>query len=805
MIFSMAVNLHPPDPASRMVIHIALAASAVLVFLLAGWPLLKDALEALFQGRVAAEQLFLVGIAAAFGISVHASLTGHGSVYYEVVAILVAIYTFGRLLTESRRRAALNAAESLGEEFDRCEKLLAGDKTQRVRVAELSPGDRVLVRQGAAVPVDGIVRNGTAYVRETALTGEPFPVVKRPGDAVYAGSYSVDGLLTVESTGGARHLDTLIESVRAARSRPSRLQHEADRIVAWFLPSVLAIAAATVAFWTWRSGWVVGVFNGLAVVLVACPCSMGLATPVGLWSAIAALAKKGIVPRDPDLVEKLAAIDTVVFDKTGTLGEEELERVDLVVADSIDRELILNAAARLQASSAHPVATTFHRDGASAVATQAVPGAGIEGEIDGTRWRIGNARILDSASADQSAELIAQLRERGSHLVYLTAGGALVAVAALREKLRPSAREAMDLLQKAGLRCEVMTGDSLEAARAHGLPGLHAGLSPADKAELVASLRRNGSHVLFVGDGVNDAPAMCEADASLAIGEGSALARDSATGELIGSDLSAIPAAIRRCRQAVHAIRQNLRIAAAYNAVGVFLAACGVIHPVLAAVLMLVSSLTVTTLALRQSAVSLPQWPRRAWNPKALAIAGGVALQGPAIVYLGGFHNGTAWAFLALFLAAGFGAGWMMKSTRSAHSEMTLGMFAVGGLAMLAGWWADAGFAAVVRDGVCLCGCPDSTLGRGLFLRWNWMDASMVVASLQSFTGIGGIPVNRWKSWLLGLLGMFAGMQAAVWIMGLATPSNPQVHFMATYVAMLFGMSGGMLAACALPWIFRKR
>lgn len=804
MIFSMAVNLHPPDPASRTVIHSALAASAVLVFLLAGWPLLKDALGALFQRRVAAEQLFLVGIAAAFGISVHASLTGHGSVYYEVVAILLAIHTFGRLLTESRRRAALNAAESLGEEFDRCEKLEAGGKSRWVRVAGLCAGDRVLVRQGAAIPVDGIVRDGTAYVRETALTGEPFPVVKRPGDSVFAGSYAVDGLLTIESTGGARRLDALLEAVRMARSRPSRLQHEADRIVAWFLPSVLAIAAATVAFWTWHSGWVVGVFNGLAVVLVACPCSMGLATPVGLWSAIAALAKRGIVPRDPDLVEKLATVDTVVFDKTGTLGEEELERVDLVVADGIDREWLLDAAASLQASSSHPVAATFHRDGSAPVATQTVPGAGIEGEVGGTTWRIGNARILNASSEDGVAKLTAQLRERGSHLVYVTAGGSLVAVASLREKLRPSAREAMDTLQKAGLRCEVMTGDSFEAARAHGLPGLHAGLSPADKEELVAGLRRSGSRVLFVGDGVNDAPAMCLADASLAIGAGSALARDSATGELIGSDLSAIPDAIQRCRQAVQAIRQNLRIAAAYNAIGMILAACGIIHPVLAAILMLVSSMTVTTLALRQSAVSLPRWPRRSWSPKALAIACGVALQGPVIVYLGGFHAATAWAFLALFLAAGLGAGWMMKSTRSAHSEMTLGMLAAGGLAMLAGWWADAGFAAVVRDGVCLCGCPDSTLGRGLFLRWNWMDASMVVASLQGFTGIGGMPGNRWKSWLSGLLGMFAGMQAAVWIMGLAVPSNPQVHFMATYAAMLFGMTGGMLVACALLRIVLK-
>ncbi len=799
MIFGLAASISPPTGTARLVIHGALAVSAVAVFLLAGLPVWREAVAAARRGRIVIEQLFLAGMLAAFGASVHCTLTGYGHVYYEVVAILVAIYTFGKLLGEKRRRAALDAARTLGAEFDIAELLACDGTTRRVRAASIEVGDRILVRENAAIPNDGVIEEGTAFVRETALTGEPFPVVKRPGDFVMAGSYSVDGLLSIRATvaGTARRLDALLESVKAAQERPSDLQREADRLVAWFLPAVLTIAVATFVFWTWRESWIVGLFNSLAVILVACPCSMGLATPVGVWSALAALAGRGIFAKDSNLVEQLAGVDTVVFDKTGTLGEEELERVDFVEAPGQNRTTLLADIASLEASSNHPVARAFRASGAASVTTTLLPGAGIEGAVNGCQLRVGNIDVVPLGERANAEKLAATLRGSGggSHTVFVVADGRVVASALLRERLRDSARAAISELEQMGIRCEVMTGDRAQAAAAHGLPNVQAGLSPDDKARAIRALRADGRRALFVGDGVNDAPAMSEAHAAFAIGSGSELARETATADLNSGDLSAVPFAISRSRQALRAIRGNLRFAAAYNAIGIALAVTGILHPVAAALLMLASSFTVTWRALSPSEAPLKK--ARAGIPWRVVLpATALALQGPAIVYLGGFHGFTAAGFVLLFLITGVACGvWLARRAFSPFAEMALGMFSIGGLAMLGGWWADAGFAAVVRDGACLCGCVKSNMGLGLFAKINWMDVSMLAASVPGMM-IERNPRNRWTCWLAGVVGMLVGMEAAAWLMTLIPMTMPHVNFFGTYGAMMFGMCLGMILAC---------
>lgn len=795
MIFGLAVSISPPTGPARWILHGVLALSAVVVFLLAGLPVLREAWAAARRGRIVIEQLFLAGIAGAFGASVHSTLTGYGHIYYEVVAILVAVYTFGKLLGEKRRRAALEAARALGLEFEMCERLDPDGRSSALPAADLVAGDRVLVRAGAAIPCDGLIEAGTAFVRETALTGEPFPVVRRPGDAVMAGSYSVDGFLTVRATvsGRERRLDGLLEKVRAAQEKPSDLQREADRLVAWFLPAVLLIAGATFAFWTWRENWVAGLFNSLAVILVACPCSMGLATPVGIWSALAALASRGIVPRDANLVERLARADTVVFDKTGTLGEEELERVDFVTAADEDRAALLADVAALEVSSNHPVARAFRQTGVPAAHAVALPGAGVEGVVRGRVLRVGNFSVVPDQEREAAGTLAGELRggDGGSHRVYVVVDGRLSGVALLRERLRPSAGAVLDELGALGLDCEVLTGDRAEAAAVHGLPNVRAGLSPDDKAARVAELHAAGKRVLFVGDGVNDAPAMAEADVSLAMGSGSALARESATAELSSVDLTAVTFAIERCRRTLGAIRGNLRFAAAYNVIGMSLAATGILHPVAAALLMLVSSFSVTWRALSPSALRARAF-QIPWRAAVPAVA--LALQGPVLVYLGGFGGPTAAGFILLFLASGLALGtWMTLRPFGRFAEMAAGMFAIGGLAMLGGWWADAGFAAIVRDGACLCGCAKSNMGLGLFATINWMDLSMIAATIPAvFLETN----NRWKCWIAGVIGMLAGMELAAGLMALVPMVAPQAAFFATFGAMMFGMCIGMIIAC---------
>jgi len=830
MIFGLAVNLSPPSGTARLILHTALAVAAIVVFALVGSPVLRAAWEGALRRKPVFEHLFLAGILGAFAASLHATITGVGHVYYEVVAVLLAIYTFGRIIGERRRDATQRAADALGLEFSRCEKRAADGSFVEIPVREVCRGDVVQARAGTGVPVDGVVVGGTAFVVETALTGEPFPVVRRVGDAVLAGSRVVDRTLRIEATapGCARRLDGLIGAVRTAREHGSRLEREADRWVAWFLPCVLVASIATFAFWTARSGWIVGVFNGLAVLLVACPCSMGLATPVAIWSTLERLARRGLVVHDSDLVERLARVDVAIFDKTGTLGHEELELVDFATAESVDRRRLRAEVAALESESGHPLARAFRGVAGSPLpvvrSVSVLPGEGIEGWVDGpeggAHLRIGNEGVLPKGAEAESTALRGLLvgGDAACRWVYVVQDGRVAGVALLREKMRASARDALARLDAMGIDSRVLTGDRSEAAASHGLANVESGLLPAEKADRVMQLRSQGREVLFVGDGINDAPAMANASISLAMNQGSALAREAAMGEILGGDLSVVPEAVGLCRGALRTLRTNLWFAGAYNLIGMGLAAAGVLHPVAAALLMLASSFTVTARALRGTRISDPSPVRRTERP--LRAAAGSALprvlrpgavvalfvaQAFMLPWMGDLSGVPAAGMTALFLVLALLAAWALFGKGFDRSaRMAVEMFSFGGAAMLVGWWADAGFGAVVRDGVCLCGCPTSTLGAGLISGLNWMDVGMIAASLPAFFVKEAGPVDRSLRqrgfcWAAGLVGMLVGMQLAGWVMAqVPVATNPHGHFFATYAAMMTGMSAGMLLGCGL-------
>lgn len=811
MIFGLAINLSPPTGTARIVLHGALAASAVAVFLLAGIPLLRSSWAAARSGRIVFDQLFLAGILAAFAASVHCTLTGTGHVYYEIVAILIAIYTFGALLTDARRREALAIGGDLGNEFSRCEVALPSGERIHEEVAAIAPGTLTVVSAGQPICVDGIVEKGCSFVTEATLTGEPFPIVKRSGDPVRAGSYAVDGQLFVRTTasGTARGLDGLLTALREAQAQPSRLQREADKLASWFLPGVLVVAAATFCFWTLTTGWTHGLFNALAVVLVACPCAMGIATPVAIWSALAAMARKGLVARNPDLVEKLAGADVAVFDKTGTLGEETMSAVDFLTVPGFNREELRAQAAAVEAASEHPIARAFRPfllPEIVASGVRSLPGVGITGQTGRHVLAIGNLSTVPDCQRETANQLLGDSTAGEgafTHPVYIVRDDQLAGIAILREKLRGGARATLERLESLGLRTTIMTGDRPEAAAAHDLPNVRAGLSPEQKASLVCDLQSEGHRVLFVGDGINDSAALARADVAIAISSGAPLARNTADAELAGNDLESIADAILVARQSVASIRSNLRFAACYNIVGIALAAAGFLHPVAAALIMLASSFTVTSRALRGARSS----PKRAahklassrmqWIGPAAGI--GLFIQGLVLCWLGAFHGSTATGLAVLFAVGGL-LVWALCNLRPlpAESRVALFMFSVGGLAMLAGWWADAGFAPVVRDGVCLCNCPDSTMGFGLLGGVNWMDAGMLAASLPMFfVTTMGTHRSRWLCWLAGLVGMLLGMRVATWLASFLPTQMPQINFFAGYGAMLFGMVLGMIVACA--------
>ncbi len=608
MIFSLAVNLSPVSGSTLWLIHGALAASAVAVFLLAGLPILRESWQAARRGRVVFEQLFLAGMVGAFAASVHSTLTGEGHVYYEVVAVLVAIYTFGTILAQRRRDALRQSIARLGAAFDVCERVTCCGRRERVNVEDIVPGDQVLVGAGEGIPVDGCVADGVALVSEAPMTGEPYPVIKRAGDRVMAGSRVEDSALRISasSQGRSRRLDALLRSVDEARQHPGRIQREADRLVAWFLPAVMLVAAITTAAWTVHSGWIVGVFNGLAVLLVACPCSMGLATPVAIWSALAALAKRGLFARHGDAIEQLAVVDTAVFDKTGTLSESEARLVDFVTAPGTDRATLRGEITAVQTGSGHPIARAFRAETTDntllAREVRILPGIGVEGRLpDGTLVQIGNEGLL--APSESPGNLREQLvaPNAGGHEVFIRRDGRLCGLALMRESLRDSAAETLATLRRLGIHSIVMTGDRAENAARFGFDECLAGLTPQDKMSAVETLRREGRRVLFIGDGINDAPAMAAATTSIALATGSELPRETAALELNGQDLRVIPQALALCRATTRAIRRNLAFAACYNVIGIALAAAGLLHPIAAALIMLVSSMTVTWRVLRET------------------------------------------------------------------------------------------------------------------------------------------------------------------------------------------------------------
>lgn len=598
MVFSLAVNITPAEGAAYWVVHGGLIASAAAVLVFLGRDLIGQAWAALRERRVSIDLLFLTTLLGALGGSLTSTFTGTGSVYYEVVAVLVVVHTLGKMAGARSRSAALRAADAVAEKYDRCV-VLADDGGEETRaVAELRGGERVLVAPGGAICVDGVIAEGRSYVEEAALTGEWRPVSRGPGERVWAGTHAVDGRLVITAEAGERRLDGVLRAVAEARLAPSRLQAQADRLMAWWLPVVTGVAAATFLGWWLGAGveWTRALFNAMAVLLVACPCAMGLATPVAVWGGLARLAKLGIVARSGDFLDALARVDTVCFDKTGTLSEERLTVLGWEIEPAWrEREAELKAmVAVVERGVAHPVARALAETATGEVRVRVVSvvaGSGVEARVDGVGMvRVGERGFCGGGGVDAEA----------GKRVWVAVEGVVAARVRLGETWRAGLAETVAGLRALGLELEVLTGDGAAPEQVEGAP-VRAGLTPVEKLARVRDLAGEGRRVLFAGDGVNDAAAMGEASASLALRGGSELARAAAMAVCAGEDLRKLPEAVRVARRVRAGVRGNLRFAATYNAVGMALAAAGLLHPVAAALLMVGSSVWVGVRAVRSA------------------------------------------------------------------------------------------------------------------------------------------------------------------------------------------------------------
>ncbi|HVI55130.1 MAG TPA: heavy metal translocating P-type ATPase [Luteibacter sp.] len=555
---------------------------------------------------------------------------GQIAVYFESAAVIVTLVTLGDFLELRARRQTGEALSGLLGLVPKTARRIGTDGTESdVPLAALHVGDNVRVRPGEKLPADGTVIDGESYVDEAMLTGEPVPVAKKAHDKVTGGTQNQHGALVVrvDHVGQDTVLSRIVALVAEAQRSRAPLQRVADRVATWFVPTVVVVALVAFAAW-----WTVGpapafthaLVAAVSVLIIACPCALGLATPMSIMVASGRGAQAGVLFRDAAAIETLREIDTLVFDKTGTLTEGRPTLVDLQVFGR-ERSDVLAMAAAVERLSEHPLASAIvaaaESEGLAIPAIagfQAVVGRGVSGRVDGHDVALGNADMMDDERIDVTTgrEIAEKARAKGATAMFMAIDGRLAAVLALADAVKPSTKPALDALHAAGVTLAMLTGDNEATAKAvaASLPidEVHAGASPEDKANLVKTLKAAGRRVAMAGDGVNDAPALAAADIGVGMGNGSDIAIQNASVTLLKGDLAGIARARALSEATVKNIRQNLFFAFVYNAVGVPLAA-GVLYPVfgitlspmIAAVAMSLSSVSVVGNALRLRRVSI--------------------------------------------------------------------------------------------------------------------------------------------------------------------------------------------------------
>ena len=602
---------------------------ALLVEFVGGWPFLRDAARLARHGAANMDTLTAFGTLAAISVQVvevvalggaHVHIgSGSGAfaarLHYAMAPIIVAVFASGRAAESAARKRAAAALHSLLSLRPPTARLVAGTDDE---VGELVPPEAVpvralvRVRPKEAIPLDGTIAQGWSAIDESMLTGEPLPVEHGPGDSVTGGTVNGSGTLVVRvgalaSESVLAHLQRLVEE---AQREKAPLQRLADRVSAVFVPSVLAIAIATfVAWWFAAGNHDVAVLSALSVLLVACPCAMGLAAPIAMMVGCGRAAKLGIFVRGADALERLARVDVVVFDKTGTLTERHAAVTEVATEDGVSRAEVLALAAAVEADSDHPIASAIRalHNADSAAPTyrsegsQVLPGIGVEGVIDGSRVRVRRASIADLPEGLRT--VVSAHEERGETVVLVARSGVALGLIALTTPLRPEARGSVARLHALGLRSAIASGDNALAVRSVGLElgidEVDAELSPAGKLAVLAARSERSERVLMVGDGVNDAPALAAAEVGCAIGSGSEAALANSEVALLGNDLYGVPAAVSLARATYATVLQNFGWAIGYNLAALPLAAAGLIDPLVAAVAMALSSLIVVTNSLR--------------------------------------------------------------------------------------------------------------------------------------------------------------------------------------------------------------
>ena len=629
------------DPRTQTWIELILS---LPVALWAGWPFYVRGVQSVIHRSPNMWTLIGLGTSVAFVYSVVATVApqvfpaafvvnGAVAVYFEAAVVIISLTLFGQILERKARSQTSAAIKSLLGLAPKTARRIAADGTEEdVPLAHVHVGDLLRVRPGEKVPVDGVVTEGSSALDESMLTGEPLPVTKRVGDKLIGATMNTSGALVMRSehVGAATVLSQIVQMVAQAQRSRAPMQRMADVVAGYFVVTVVVIAVLT--FFAWglfgpEQGWVFGLINAVAVLIIACPCALGLATPMSIMVATGKGATNGVLFRDAAAIENLRKIDTLIVDKTGTLTEGRPVFEMAVAAAGFTEVEVLRLAASLDQGSEHPLAAAIvaaAREQGLALAKpeqfDSESGIGVRGSVEGKALALGNTALMKQLGVPVGA-LKAQaeaLRGQGASVMHLAVDGQLAGLLAVSDPIKATTPDALNALRKSGLRIVMATGDGLTTARAVGqrlgIDEVHGEVKPADKLALVERLQKEGRVVAMAGDGINDAPALARADVGIAMGTGTDVAMNSAQLTLVKGDLRGIAVARALSVATVANMKQNLGFAFVYNALGVPLAA-GVLFPVtgwllsplIAALAMSLSSASVITNALRLRRAALSQ------------------------------------------------------------------------------------------------------------------------------------------------------------------------------------------------------
>ena len=576
----------------------------------AGRPFLTSAWKSARHRSTNMDTLIAVGTLAAYGYSVYSLIVG-GDVYFETAGVIITFLLLGKYLEHRSKSRASSAIKRLLEMGAKTAHVLRDGVEVDVPITEVQLKDRMVVRPGEKIPTDGLVVEGSSAVDESMLTGESVPVDKAVGDDVFGATINATGALIVEATrvGSETALAQIVKLVEDAQVRKAPIEHLADRVASVFVPAVMIIAALVFAAWI-ATGHTFerSLLTAIAVLIISCPCAMGLATPAAVMVGTGRGAQLGILIKGGDVLERSGSLDAVILDKTGTITQGQMTVTDVVARKKEDEREVLRLAASAESLSEHPIARAIV-DGArssgielaSASNFSSSTGVGVRATVDDHAVAVGKAPA--GAPEDELSGRAETLQRNGRTVIWVTKDDAVVGIVAVADEVKPTAADAVRRLRALGLETALVTGDNATTAEAIarevGIDRVKAEVMPADKVEEVRALQAQGKKVAMIGDGINDAPALAQADLGVAIGTGADVAIEAADLTLVGGDPVLAAGAIELSRKTLRTIKENLFWAFAYNTAAIPLAAVGLLDPMIAAAAMAFSSVSVVLNALR--------------------------------------------------------------------------------------------------------------------------------------------------------------------------------------------------------------